>query len=398
MNFKPVVRFAVMSDLHYSSRHPEYRPRFRENMEFLYDHCQSEEYKNLDALYIVGDFADLGKTEEYEWMAEDCKACVKDGTLLVLTIANHELHYMPDSSVSLADFKRCFNMPTERHEVINGYHFISLSGTRDKGEWHDSFDDEKKAFLKAELEIARQDTGNKPIFVLQHVGIPETLLGGWQGHDEIYSILSEYPQIIDFSGHSHNPVNDPREINQKNFTCVGTGSMAYLSTSARSYDIHIDGNVDLGRNQAHFLLVEADEKGTVRIRGIDAVEKKFFEDRYVTDCHDKSKYIYTNKRTLTAKAPYFEEGSVAKVEFADGKLTVTFPAAKSQGDRVKEYNLRFFDSKGVAMGQKNVFSDYMHYVQKETVTVEAEWTYDYVPKVEVYAVGFWENVSECIKN
>ena len=65
MNFKPVVRFAVMSDLHYSSRHPEYRTRFKETMEFLYNHCKSEDYKNLDALYIVGDFADLGKTEEY---------------------------------------------------------------------------------------------------------------------------------------------------------------------------------------------------------------------------------------------------------------------------------------------------------------------------------------------
>ena len=173
--------------------------------------------------------------------------------------------------------------------------------------------------------------------------------------------------------------------------------MSYLSTSARSYDIHIDGDVSLGQGHAHFLLVEADESGSVRIRGIDAVEQKFFEDRYITDCHDKSKYVYTAQRALTAKAPYFAEGSAVKVELADGKAVVTFPAALSVADRVKEYNIRFFDSEGVAMGQKNVFSDYMHYVQKDTVVVEADWSYDYVPKVEVYAVGFWENVSECIR-
>lgn len=397
MDFRPVVRFAVMSDLHYSSRHPECRLRFKDAVNFLYDHCQNEEYKNLDALYIVGDFADLGKTEEFEWVSEDCSTCVKAGTLLVLTLANHELHYMPDSSVALADFKRYFNMPTERHEIINGYHFISISGTRDKGEWHDSFDDEKKAFLKSELKNARLDTGNKPIFVFQHAGIPETIAGGVGGHTEIYDILSQFPQVIDFSGHSHNPVNDPREINQKNFTCVGTGSMSYLSTSASWHDFHIEGNPELGRNHAHFLLVEADRNGTVRIKGVDAVEKKFFEDRYVTDCHDKSKYIYTNQRALTAKAPYFEKGSLVKAELADGKLTVTFPAAKSVGERVKEYNLRFFDSEGVAIGQKNVFSDFMHYVQKDTVTVTTDWEYDFVPVVEVYAQGFWENISQCIR-
>ena len=289
-------------------------------------------------------------------------------------------------------------MDYDRHEVIKGYHFISLSTIRDKGPWDDSFNDEKKAFLKAELEKARKDTGNKPIFVFRHPGIPETIVGGVGGNTEVYSILSAYPQVIDFSGHSHNPVNDPREINQKNITTVGTGSMSYLSTSAGWADFHITGDAKLGKEGAHLRVVEVDEAGKVRIRGLDVISGNFFEnDAYIVDGYDKSKHVYTSQRALTAKAPYFKDGSNVKVDISEGKVVLTFPRAYCDGDRVKEYDIRLFDETGVSMGQKNVYSDYMHYAQKETVTVEIDWEYDFVPKAKVYALGFWENISECIR-
>jgi len=397
MTFKPLLRFAVMSDCHYSEKHPEYRQKFERAMNLLYTYAENEEYKGLDALYVVGDFSDLGKTHEMKWFKEDCDKFVKKGTLLAVTMANHELHYMPDFSKALKDFKDIFKMDYDRHEVIGGYHFISLSTIRDKGPWDDSFNDEKKAFLKAELEKARQDTGNKPIFVFRHPGIPETIVGGVGGNTEVYSILSAYPQVIDFSGHSHNPVNDPREINQKNITTVGTGSMSYLSTSAGWADFHITGDRTLGREGAHLRVVEADEKGTVRIRGLDVISGNFFEnDAYISDCHDKSKHTYTSGRALTAKAPWFKEGASVRVELCKDKVILTFPRAYSEGDRVKEYNIRLFDENGIAIGQKNVYSDYMNYVQKDIVTVEIEGEFSFVPKVRVYATGFWENMSECI--
>lgn len=398
MNFKPILRFAVMSDCHYSEKHPEYRQKFERAIGVLYTYADGEEYKALDALYVVGDFADLGKTHEMKWFKEDCDKFVKEGTLLVVTLANHELHYMPDYNKALKDFKGIFNMDYDRHEVIKGYHFISLSTIRDKGPWDDSFNDEKKAFLKAELEKARKDTGNKPIFVFRHPGIPETIVGGVGGNTEVYSILSAYPQVIDFSGHSHNPVNDPREINQKNITTVGTGSMSYLSTSAGWADFHITGDAELGKEGAHLRVVEVDEAGKVRIRGLDVISGNFFEnDAYIVDSYDKSKHVYTSQRALTAEAPYFKEGASVKVCLTDGKAVLTFPGAHSEGDRVKEYDIRLFDENGVAMAQKNVYSDYMHYAQKETVTVEIDWEYDFVPKAEVYAMGFWENISQCIR-
>ncbi len=397
MAFEPILRFAVMSDCHYSKDNPEYRERFAKTMETLYKYSESESYPFLDALYVVGDFTERGTTEEMQMFADDCKAYVKNETTIAITLANHELHYMPDYNKAISDFKEIFGMDCDRHEVIKGYHFISLSTIRDKGPWDDSFNDEKRAFLKKELEKARRDTGNKPIFVFRHPGIPETITGGVGGNTDVYPILSEYPQVIDFSGHSHNPVNDPREINQKNFTTVGTGSMSYLATGAAWSDFHITGDKSLGRGCAHLRVVEADDKGNVRIRGLDAVSGNFFEnDAFITDCHNKSKHKYTLRRAVDAPRPYFKEGSSVNAKICDGKLCLSFPRAHSEGDRVKEYCIRLFDRNSVAVGQKNIYSDYMYYKQKETVTAEISWEHNYLPGIEIYACGFWENLSECL--
>ena len=216
------------------------------------------------------------------------------------------------------------------------------------------------------------------------------------GHTELYSILSDYPQVIDFSGHSHNSVRDPREINQKNFTAVGTGSMSSIASSASWFDFHITGDRTLGRGRAQLLVVEADAKGTVCLKGLDVTEGGFFEDRFITDCHDKSKYTYTLKRALNEKPPYIESGSLVSIQKEENALIITFPAAKSDGERVKEYCIRLTDENGIIMAQKNIFSDYMHLTQAPTVTTQMKWEYPFTPKALVYASGFWENTSEPI--
>jgi hypothetical protein len=48
------------------------------------------------------------------------------------------------------------------------------------------------------------------------------------GEDDIIAILNDYPQVIDFSGHSHAPINDPRSIHQKYITSLNTGSLSYF--------------------------------------------------------------------------------------------------------------------------------------------------------------------------
>ena len=67
MEFKPVLRFAVMSDVHFCKEHPERRTTLKKAVKEVYKYSENEEYKKLDALYVVGDFTDRGKREEMEW-------------------------------------------------------------------------------------------------------------------------------------------------------------------------------------------------------------------------------------------------------------------------------------------------------------------------------------------
>ncbi len=395
MEFTPILRFAVMSDNHYQVKKPFLRKRFENAMKFVYDYCDTQDYNKLDALYVVGDFTDLGKREEMEMFKEDIDSYVKKETMPVVTLANHELHYgIPSETAeetALANFEDIFKMSPDRHEVINGFHFISVTTTRGKGGWHDSFSDAKKEYLKTELDRARDDGGNKPIFVFQHPGNAWTIGGGFFGANEIQHILCEYPQIIDFSGHSHQSVNDAFEIHQKNYTSLGTGSMYNISTFSSVTHSHILSGIHNRDEYAQFLLVEVDAKGSVLVKRVDAIELGFFEnDSLIEECWNISKYKYTLQRAVDAPKPYFTDD---KLE-VNGN-TVSFARAKCDGERVMAYLVRTLDKNGVILSGENYTSDYLTLVQKDVVTLPVKLN-ERVAAVQVYAYGFWDNYSDPI--
>lgn len=397
MGFQATMRFAVMSDLHYSDKHLYVRDRFRAAMQMIYKYCSQETYQKLDALYINGDFTDLGARIDMERLKEDCDRYVAPETKVVLTLANHELHYVEDYRVPMQDFQEIFQMPQDRHEVIGGYHFISLSGTIDAGPWHDSYDAKKRTFLKEALQAARRDGGNRPIFVFQHVGIPGTIPGGVWGNRDLYTILADYPQVIDFSGHSHQAVNDPKEIAQGAFTCVSSGSL---------YDIHARTNhmnpdetyeAALDKECAHMLLVEADAQETVRIRRIDILAGDFFEnDSYIKKATPAEHFTYTAQRAAKVAIPYFTDAAKASAVRENGCISLSFTAAKCDGERVAGYRICFYDANGVALAQKLLVSDYHHLKQAEEVSRSLPDVAD-AEEVQIYATGFWDNVSQPYK-
>lgn len=393
MDFQATLRFAVMSDLHYSAKHLHVRDRFRSAMQTIYNYCEKESYTKLDALYIVGDFTDLGQKEDMQRLAEDCRTSVKPETKTVITLANHELHYVPDYKKSMEDFSDTFHMDFDRHEVIGGYHFISLSATIDKGPWHDSFDEPKRNFLKAELDKARADGGNKPIFVFQHAGIPTTVAGGYFGHLELYPILVNYPQVIDFSGHSHQPVNHPKEIYQGEFTAVSCGSLLDLAVATGYENPNVSCSTELDRTAAHMLVVEVDAEQRVRIRRLDVIAGDFFEnDSYIVDPANRAAHRYTQQRAKDAPIPYFAGDAQISAVRADEKIRLEFSAAACVGERIAEYNIAFSDSNGTVLLQKSISSGYQHLVQPTSYTVEI----DDIPEIcsaAVYAAGFWDNRS-----
>ena len=171
--FSPILRFAVMSDCHYDEGILYVRERFRRALEIVYAYADGQGYQGLDALYVNGDFTNRGTRAQMELFRKDVMAYLRKNTRLVLTMANHDLHYVPDDRAPMRDFAEIFGQPYDIHTVIKGYHFISLSTEKtDANRWHDSFGEGKRRFLADTLREAYAENPKRPIFVFQHPGIP----------------------------------------------------------------------------------------------------------------------------------------------------------------------------------------------------------------------------------
>ncbi len=71
-------------------------------------------------------------------------------------------------------------------------------------------------------------TQGQPIFVFGHRPIPTTVWDGAQASNQgLKTNLSDFPQVVYFSGHSHLNITDERSIHQESFTSVNEGSMSY---------------------------------------------------------------------------------------------------------------------------------------------------------------------------
>ncbi|NLA76368.1 MAG: metallophosphoesterase, partial [Clostridiales bacterium] len=289
-NFIPVLRFAVVSDIHYEDAPTVERERFEKAVCSAYAIAEgSAQYNKLDALYVVGDFATSGSEIQMNAFSESAKKTLRNGTILTLTMASHEFNERNGGeAAALEKFGRIFGMQPDTHKIINGFHFIAVTTTRGC-----HFSDEKKAWISEQLQIAAADDAKKPIFFFQHPHISGTVYGSanW-GEDEITPILMNYPQIIDFSGHSHAPINDPRSIHQRHFTCLGTGTLSYFELD--EFDKIYGTCPPNDNNAAQMLIVEADEAGRVRVYPYDVLTGNFFPCTWKIDTPwDTDSFIYT---------------------------------------------------------------------------------------------------------
>ena len=107
-------------------------------------------------------------------------------------------------------------------KTIKGYHFIGAH-------WQNQNNVPGLAdFLQ---EHNAELTGEKPFFYIQHAHPKDTCNCAWAwGRDDgtVTRLLSNYPNAVAFSGHSHSPLDDDRNLWQGSFTSIGTSSLKYL--------------------------------------------------------------------------------------------------------------------------------------------------------------------------
>ena len=264
--FVPVLRFVAASDTHVRDDSDVTANRIGKMMEMAYAIADADAaYPALDALLIAGDLTNDGTKTEFDKFADAVHGALRENTRFIGVVAkNHDGYKMPRKELR-AYYHTVSGCDADFHVVVNGYHFIGVSASPLDGVHYSAA---QQKWLKEQLTAAVKEDPNKPIFVTHHEHVRGTVYGsslddGW-GMTYFTSILKQFPQVVDFSGHSHYPLNDPRSIWQGQFTAVGTGAIYYS-------EFNIDGTYHPAdsNDTATCWIVEADANNRLRLRGMD---------------------------------------------------------------------------------------------------------------------------------
>ncbi len=368
--FVPVLRFIAASDTHVRSDSDTTCIRIEKMLSQGYALADGDAaYNKLDALLVAGDLTNDGTKEEFDKFWSYVSGSLREGTQFLGVVAkNHDGYVMPRKELR-QNFTDLTGLDADFHKVIGGYHFIGLSASDTDGVHYTKA---QLSWLREQLDAAVAEDPAKPVFVTHHEHNRNTVYGsssyeGW-GVTFFNDILNAYPQVVDFSGHSHYPLNDPRSLWQGGYTAVGTGAIYYSEFTiddTRTYHPEDSGDT------ATYWVVEVDAGNRLRLRGMD-VEANGQLCEYVLDAPaDPANREYTpEKQAARSKAPVFADGAALQFEPVEGGCKMLIPAAESS------------DGMPVVLYRVSV-------VNKSGVTVEKKWA---LPK---YYLADGAQITEC---
>ena len=123
-NFNPVLRFVAVSDVHYKSERTKETERMEKAMKAAYRIAEEHPtYKKLDALVVVGDFANSGEQVQMDLFKETLDNFTKEETKKIMLISSHEFHGTGGMEGGYERFEKTFSQKGDQHNVINGFHF-----------------------------------------------------------------------------------------------------------------------------------------------------------------------------------------------------------------------------------------------------------------------------------
>ena len=361
--FKPVLRFVAASDVHITDAISSNAKKFSKMLDMAYDISFTSDtgYDKLDAVCLSGDVVDHGRASEFDVLKTILdKGLQFDYTVPFITLGNHEYEFA-DGFNSLGYFMEKFDCAEDDHIVVNGFHFIRLCPTKTTGK---AYSKEKQDWLKEQLEEASKDTPDKPIFVFDHHAALESVCGTinniW-GSNDLLSVLKNYPQVVNFTGHSHFTSCDPRSLYQDRYTTVHCGGMAYFSLSINGSNIKdvqpADEMGGIGSSRGgvaqmgEFLIVEVDESGAIRITGYSAVFECKLYTRYIREPADRKTFINNRTKKRVEPVPYFDVTSEVELLSSTAEsVTLKFSQAKSEGYIESYRAIAYEGKKQVAVG------------------------------------------------
>lgn len=382
-DFVPAVRLVVFTDTHNENEN------VADAIDTAYELFDNDKtYKGVDGFFCLGDISSIGGKDDYIAYNEVLEAHVRKDTPCITIHGNHEFKQKNDY---YDYFKSVFGYEPNDVYEINGFSCIAFSGDCSLTEW--TFTPKSLKWLDGKIDEAESKANGKPIFVFQHPHPWGTVYGStvW-GDPQINVVLNGHTSVVDFSGHSHFPLNDPRSINQASYTAVGCGAMARFELDVNGIvGQHPDGYEDA----AQMCVVEADNDGSVRLRGYDLLSDTYFCDYYIDDVNNKDGFAYTykNMKAHDEEPVFSPDAKATAYKNADGEWVLSFDEAKpSEGYIVHEYKVVIKDENGKKVFSKNFINDYyiidedntadlrigadtLESGKKYTVTVRAESAY-----------------------
>lgn len=349
--FVPVLRFIACSDSHVKTENDLTTNRIGAMLSQVYALTDADPvYPNLDALMMAGDLTHDGTKEEFTKYWNAVSAAKRDSTDLLAVVAkSHDgwgmtrkkmRSYFSDLTGEMPDF----------HKVVCGYHFIGLSVSE-----NDAVHYSKKqlSWLREQLELAVADTPDRPVFFMHHEHNRDTVYGssfydGW-GVKYFNKILKDYPQVVDFSGHSHYPLNDPRSIWQGNYTAIGTGALYYAEFTIGAERAYKPADCE---DCGTYWIVEVNAAGDVHLCGFDVDANKLLCEYTLPNPADPQNRPFDQEKMKAAStAPAFAADAVLTAEeTGKGNLNVTAPAAAStDGQPITLYRVTLKNKIGIPL-------------------------------------------------
>lgn len=365
------VRVGIISDIQLAESIKGGNYQYELNLYYALNNFKN---RGIDLLMIAGDFSNLATEYAYESFLRVYNEVFSDTEPVKLYIMGNHDYWLDSGEVATPSkmqkrFKKYFGDSPWEHKVVNGYHFIAWSPT--DGSYDKSYS--KNQWVKEQIELATAQDPSKPVFVMTHSHPQDTCYGSddW-GNSDITETLKAYPNVINFSGHSHYALSDERSIMQEDFTSINTGTMSYIELEQGK----MNGTIPTDHNGSRSVSEEVVNamymtvtKDNINIERLNAVTfEKIKDDWNIALPLSKDTFTYTYQaRKNSSVAPQFVEMFSYALEnskdiFDNQTKILTFTQASSN-DLVHSYELVFKDSNGniVSVSEKNIKGEEIRY-------------------------------------
>lgn len=428
--FKTRLRFAVTSDLRLQDNGANLSlQRLNSFFDTAYAYSNSDQdYKNLDALFLVGDNTNTGSKNQLSLFFKTLNENTSPSTYTKAVMGEREFRsYMNSSWIyseeNLASAKENYLTHSgysslDEHKVISGYHFISFSidtiGTQTpNGEAGRYYTKDKLKWLKEQIEEALNDDPEKekPIFLFHHIAPSNTVYSPNESDKYLRDLLDDYPNVVDFSGHSRININDPKTVWQNDFTAISTGSLSYL-------DINLAGNKQTPvvsqvagattwkrwystgvRNGGMYYLCEVSEDNRLKLVQYDLINNAPYGDaKYFDSFGNPEGFDYKPKDLEQSEKPVFETPTLIIASNNYKQVRLLIPQAKC-ADQVVAYRVEVWNSSKQSIRKQEYFLSGYHLGSAMPTMIEAyingfQDDTDYV--IDVYAINAYGKQSDPI--